>query len=147
VTVPQHFTNVELNNGISTGELDLKSSWAYGIKVGHYFDAIRWLGVETELFNTTPHSKQQTRECSLLGAVPVRCEFVGQHNRVLTWALNWVARYPGERIQPYAGSGLGIFCARLGPEREGSYSSVQPGLNTQVGVRVFLTKQIALFTE
>lgn len=63
-----------------------------------------------------------------------------------TWAANLVYRYPGEVFQPYAGVGAGVFFAR-GSNVGGSDSSISPGLNVQAGLRVMVTKQVALFGE
>jgi opacity protein-like surface antigen len=59
--------------------------------------------------------------------------------------LNVVYRYPGERLQPYAGVGLGLFWFTTPSSTAGS--AVRPGLNVLAGMRVFVTKQIAVFGE
>ena len=33
--------------------LDYDASVMYGAKLGHYFDSMKWLGVETEVFSTS----------------------------------------------------------------------------------------------
>ena len=114
-------------------DLGLKNSLMYGAKLGHYFDNLKYFGVETEAYTLTPHIKQQ-------GATP------GAHLRVTTWATNLVYRYPGEVFQPYAGVGVGAFFAR-GSDTSSSDTSISPGLNVQAGLRVLVTKQVALFGE
>ncbi len=64
-----------------------------------------------------------------------------------TWALNLIARYPGERFQPYAGVGFGIFWARISGQDIGTSSDVSPGLNALGGMRFSLTERLALFGE
>ena len=50
-------SNVEHSrSGVTFDENDqsLKSSVMYGAKLGYYFESLKWLGVETEIFKTTP---------------------------------------------------------------------------------------------
>ena len=138
-------TNGTLNDPANeVSDLGLKSSMMYGAKLGHYFDNLKYFGVETEVYNLTPHIKQQA---VAINGVPVGT-VQGSHLRVTTWATNLVYRYPGEVFQPYAGAGVGVFFAGLdlgGPD--GSDSSISPGLNVQAGLRVLVTKEVALFGE
>ncbi len=48
---------VDSNAGTGISDLDLQTSFMYGAKLGYYFESIKWLGVETEVFNSTPHVK------------------------------------------------------------------------------------------
>jgi opacity protein-like surface antigen len=64
---------------------------------------------------------------------------------VVTWAFNAIIRYPGEKFQPYAGVGLGLFFAQFNDE--GDWDKAVPGLNALAGVRYFIGNQIALFVE
>ncbi len=129
----------------------------YGAKLGHFFSRARWFGVETEIFNTTPHIKQQFTTVSVppgptvTGGVATG-DVSGDHFRVLTWApLNLVFRYPyNTRLQPYVAIGPGVFFARVestSPGFEGSQSSTTLGLNTQVGLRYFITRRVTVFGE
>lgn len=132
---------------LSLSDLDLKNSIMYGGKLGYYFDSVKSLGIETEAFTTTPHLKQQNVTVSALdGSPPVSQDLSGANFRVTTWAFNLVARYPGERFQPYAGAGPGIFFAQLKDSTD-STSSTKPGLNTQVGLRYLITPNLAVFGE
>ena len=45
--------------GTTIDNQSLASSLLVGIKLGHFFSRAPWLGIETELFQTTPHIKQQ----------------------------------------------------------------------------------------
>lgn len=125
-----------------SSDLGLKNSLMYGAKLGHYFDNLKYFGVETEAYTLTPHIKQQPVEINGIpaGTTP------GAHLRVTTWATNLVYRYPGEVFQPYAGVGMGVFFAR-GSDTSSSDTSISPGLNVQAGLRVLVTKQVALFGE
>ncbi|MEQ1844004.1 MAG: porin family protein [Nitrospira sp.] len=135
-----HGTYNDPDNAVS--DLKLKNSLMYGAKLGHYMDTLKYFGVETEAYTTTPHIKQQAVAINGAPAGTVS----GSHLRVTTWAANLVYRYPGEVFQPYAGVGAGIFFAR-GSDAGGSDSSISPGLNVQAGLRVLVTKQVALFGE
>jgi hypothetical protein len=88
VNIPRDLSNVELSGfGATLGvsDLSLQNSLMYGAKAGYYFDSLKWqnfiLGIETEVFNSTPHIKQQDATIGgISGTVP------GLTNRVLTWA-------------------------------------------------------------
>ena len=116
--------------------LDYDSSVMGGAKLGHYFDSMKWLGVETEVFHTT------------LNVDPL---FIGPTGslRVTTWApVNLVVRYQMGKLEPYAGVGLGLFFARLKNDgTDASTSSTKPGLNTQLGLRYRVTNNWAVFGE
>ncbi len=115
----------------------------YGGKLGYYLDSMKWLGVETEVFNATPHLKQQDW---IIGGVNIGT-VPGISNRVLTWApINVVVRYQAGSFEPYAGVGLGVFFSHLSATGFSS-SSTDVGLNTQVGLRYRVRKDIALFGE
>jgi opacity protein-like surface antigen len=64
-----------------------------------------------------------------------------------TWAINWIVRYPGEWIQPYAGAGLGIFWGRLADPGGTSSADTSPGLNALAGIRVKLGQHLVMFSE
>lgn len=123
-------------------DLALKSSLAYGAKLGHYLDNLKYFGVETEAYTLTPDIKQQT---VAINGVPAGT-ISGSHLRVTTWAANVIYRYPGETFQPYAGVGMGVFFASAS-NATGSDTSVSPGLNVLAGLRLMVTKQIGLFGE
>ena len=146
VTLPHDLSNVEWSAGGFTAkgnDLSLHNSLMYGGKLGYYFDSLKWLGVETEVFNTTPHVKQQNWTIGglNLGTVP------GLDFRVLTWApVNIVVRHQMGPFEPYAGVGLGVFFSRLSTEGFSS-SSTDVGLNTQLGLRYRVTTNLAVFGE
>jgi opacity protein-like surface antigen len=148
-TSPNDLSNIKGTGGgsaLSLSDLALQDSIAYGGKVGYYFPQIKWLGVETELYNTTPNVKQQPATVSGFGiSVPVGT-LPGFDLNVLTWGINAVVRYPGKTFQPYAGVGLGMMFAKakFGGQTD---SDTAPGLNALAGIRVFATDHLALFAE
>ena len=97
-TIPNDFSDRSENFGgmsVDTPDTDLHNSFLVGGKGGYYFDQIRWVGVETEVFYTQPGFGNDA--VGITGNVDV-----------VTWATNAVVRYPGERWQPYMGAGLGV---------------------------------------
>jgi opacity protein-like surface antigen len=159
---------VTFPSGTEVSDQSLKSSFLFGAKFGHFFRRYKWFGIEAEVFHTTPHIKQQpvtlTSPSSVTftpagGGPPQNLgnqfstagDFQGAHFRVFTLApLNFVFRYPGNRLQPYVAVGPGIFFGRIstavttGPD---SQSSTALGLNTQVGLRYHLTRHVSMFGE
>lgn len=147
-TAPNDLTNIQGTggfSGVSISDLALKDSVAYGGKIGYFFPGVNWLGVETELYNTTPHVKQQSATVSGFGP-PASGTLPGFNLRVLTWGINAVVRYPGKMFQPYAGVGLGVFFANASFQGQ-SDSETAPGLNALAGLRMFATDNLALFAE
>ena len=146
VNLPHSLSNVEWSaGGVTLGgnDLSLHNSLMYGAKLGYYFDSLRWLGVETEVFNATPHVKQQNLTIGPFdfGTAP------GLNLRVLTWApVNIVVRHQMGAFEPYGGVGLGVFFSRLSDGTDSS-SSTDVGLNTQLGLRYRVTTNLALFGE
>jgi opacity protein-like surface antigen len=146
VNIPYDLSNTEWSVGGATvggNDLSLQTSLVYGAKLGYFFESMKWLGIETEVFNATPHLKQQnyTIGGTNLGTVE------GVNNRILTWApINVVVRYQMGAFEPYAGVGLGVFFSRLSWDGFSS-SSTDVGLNTQLGLRYRVTNQVAVFGE
>ena len=131
-------------SGYTLNDQRLQNSGIFGVKIGMFFPgALRWLGVETEVFNTTPHVKQQDTTLSGMGQISTTPDAPGSHLRVTTVAVNLIARYPGTRFQPYVGIGFGEFFYHP----EGFSQGQAPGLNALAGMRIFLTERLALFGE
>jgi opacity protein-like surface antigen len=151
VTLPNDASSIDYSTNIFPGQtfkgndLDLQTSVVYGAKLGYYFESLKWLGVETEVYNTTPHVKQQNINVGpfSLGVQP------GSYLRVLNWSpITIVTRFQMGKVEPYAGVGLGLYFARLKDPTSGdSTSSTTPGLNTQVGLRYRITDHVAVFGE
>jgi hypothetical protein len=129
----------------------LDESILFGGKIGHYFRAVPWLGIEAEAYHTTPHIKQQMITFSGPSGSAGPFEFRGLNFRVITVApLNLMFRYHKTRFQPYVGVGPGIFFARIEDPAFTSgnkQSSMGFGVNAQAGVRYYITRQVALFGE
>ncbi len=174
-----------VTQSFDTSDISLKSSPIFGGKVGYFFteNQFPWLGVEIEAFTTKTNIKSQTlstvqnvtfipgpvtiTNCNIVTA-PQFCPQSVRTNsqvslsetslRVTAVAFSVLARYPGERIQPYIGVGAGIFYFNAssgsfrsfqGTQPTGSINDSQwaPGLNAFGGVKYFVTKQWMLFGE
>lgn len=159
VTLPsigKGLTDVDIDSsgfpsGTTMSDRALKSSILYGAKLGYFFPRAKWLGLETEVYNTTPHIKQQFTTVTVPGAGSAGGVLTGDHFRVLTWApMNVVFRYPNTRLQPYIAVGPGIFFAQVKTTQtgfEGSQSSTKIGLNAQAGLRYHITRRVTVFGE
>jgi opacity protein-like surface antigen len=150
-TIPNNATNIE-GTGSLTGanfsDVSLHNSFMYGAKLGYYFESMKWLGVETEVYNTNPNIKQQNVTVSgpggsATGTLP------GQDLRVLNWSpLTIVVRYQAGQFEPYAGVGMGVYFSRIHDAQSGeSSSNTNVGLNTQLGARYLVTKNLSVFGE
>lgn len=151
VLIPNSFSNIEgvdSNAGLTVSDLSLQNSVIYGAKLGYYFDSMKWLGVETEVFNSTPHIKQQDAAIGVPGFSGT-VNLAGTSLRVLNWApVNVVVRYQMGQFEPYAGVGMGVFFANVTEAVNGeSSSSTAVGLNTRLGLRYLVTKNMSLFGE
>jgi opacity protein-like surface antigen len=142
--------------GTTHGEFELSTSFMFGGKVGHYFNAARWIGLEAEVFHATPHIDQQvhTFQNPSLPGVSASATFQGGYFRVLTVApFNLMFRYPMTRLQPYIGVGPGIFFARikgegLAPDSpESTSDNARLGLNAKAGLEYYVTKHLTAFAE
>lgn len=137
--------------GSKVSAQSLDESILYGGKIGHYFKAVPWLGLEAEVYNTTPHIKQQMITFSGPSGPIGSINVPGLHLRVLTVApFNVMFRYHKARLQPYVGVGPGLFFARIEDPAltsNNTQSSMGFGVNAQAGVRYYITRQIALFGE
>jgi opacity protein-like surface antigen len=150
-TIPNKTTNIEGVDsaaGLNVSDFSLHNSVMYGAKLGYYFELMKWLGVETEVFNTTPNIKQQAITVSgpggsTSGTVP------GQDLRILNWSpLTVVVRYQAGQFEPYAGVGMGIYFPRIHDGQSGeSASDTSVGLNTQLGACYLVAKNFSVFGE
>lgn len=129
--------------GTKATDLDLESSIAYGAKIGHYFDAVPWLGAEAEVYSSTPDPKQQTVTLTSPGGGSLTGTTEKSDARVTVLGFNALVRYPHKTFQPYAGVGLGVFIADVG---EGQ-SDTAPGLNALAGLRYKFSDHIGAFAE
>ncbi len=149
VSFSQSFTNVHgagTNSSVNVSDLALARTGIGGLKAGFSPSYAKWMAIETEVFYASPHFKQQSVTVTGSGGSATG-DFAGSHTRVATWALNWIVRYPGEWIQPYAGAGFGVFWGRLADSGGTSSSDVSPGLNALAGIRAKLGQHFVFFTE
>ena len=141
----------QILGGGTVSDQSLQNSILYGAKVGHYFKAIPWFGIEAEVYNTTPHIKQQLVTFSGTAGTFGPAELPGLNFRVLTVApFNLMFRYHKTKLQPYVGVGPGIFFARAHDPSltsDNSQSSVGIGINALVGLRYYFTRHVSLFGE
>jgi opacity protein-like surface antigen len=162
LSLPNSFSNVAglgTDSSLKGSDLDLATSPLYGAKVGYFFPRLNWLGVEGEFFYSNPHMKQQSSTSTGTFNTPfgpvtgtTTQNVAGAHVRMMTGAINVIARYPGKRFQPYIGVGFAMNWARFSsPElrsgRAQVASDTSPGFNALAGMRFFMTKHVALFGE
>jgi opacity protein-like surface antigen len=148
-SLSQSFTNVHGvgdNASVKVNDLALERSGIGGVKLGFSPAGAKWLVMETEVFYSSPHIKQQTITATG-GSGTASTDAPGSHTRMATWAFNWILRYPGEWVQPYAGAGLGIFWGRLADPGGTSSADTSPGLNALAGLRVKMGQHFMLFSE
>lgn len=116
--------------GMTSTDLALKSGLAYGLKIGGYFPgAANWLGLEVEGFYNQPDIKAQTITRTPGGPTPID----SSRMRVAHFAVNVLARYPGETFQPYIGIGGGVNVADIAETRTtfGGDFTMAPSLNVR----------------
>ena len=152
VALPQSLSNGEVTQdglgGLSVSDQPLKSSAMVGVKLGHYFTKASWLGIETGLSYATPHVKEGSITFTGPGGSATSPILSGLSQRVVTWDMDVIFRYPGYRLQPYIGVGPSLFLASLkGPAAPPGQSSMAIGFNAEVGAQYYLTRQWTLFGE
>ncbi len=114
---------------------DLNSSPLLGLKIGFIPGKnVTWFGIEGEIFVTSPRAIPQT---NVIGTGSANFE-------VITYALNWVLRYPGERFQPYVGAGPSLV---KGESDQAGGSATGLGLNLLAGMRLALSERLFVFSE
>jgi opacity protein-like surface antigen len=149
-SLAQSFTNVHgLGDtaSVNVSDLSLARSGIGGLKLGFSPSTAKWMAIETEVFYASPHFKEQSVTVTGPDGDKATGEFSGSRTRVATLAFNWIIRYPGEWIQPYAGAGLGIFWGRLADSGGTSSSDTSPGLNALAGLRIKLGQHFVVFSE
>lgn len=142
IAFPRDVTSETITNagaGVTKGVgVDYKTSAAYGVKLGHYLNRLRWLGGEIDYTFANPHFREK-------GGV------AGEHFRVHSIAFNLLARYPGERFQPYIGAGPALMIANISAPNPdtapGTQWDTKLGFNAEMGLRYLLFRNVSLFTE
>jgi len=151
-TFPEPFGNVKgTNAGAETrfSDIPLKSALGGGGRIG-WMTPLHWLGFEVGLTYTTPHLKRQQLTVTGSGLRPPGFteQFEGAHLKMAMIPVAVMLSYPHEKIQPYIGGGVGPVWAELttsGGQKGVSRATL--GVHAMGGVRVFLTKQVAVFSE
>lgn len=152
VTLPQSLGNGTVTQdgfgGLDISDQPLKSSALVGAKLGHYFTKARWMGIETGLSYTTPHVEEGSITFSGPGGSASSPTLSGLSQRIVTWDIDVIFRYPGYRLQPYIGIGPSLFFASLnGPTAPPGQSATSIGFNVEGGLRYYITRRWALFGE
>jgi opacity protein-like surface antigen len=103
-------------------DLDSGSSFAYGVKAGHYFESIPWLGVEFNFYQRDPDVGPQnatvTGTAGLFGTTTASVEL--DVDNLTTYGFLLMFRATEEqykhfdKIQPYLGLGIAINNLNLG---------------------------------
>ncbi|MBX3302690.1 MAG: hypothetical protein KF693_10795 [Nitrospira sp.] len=156
---------------LAASDIKLKQSPLFGGKAGYFFNdqGFAWLGVEFETFTTTPTIKNQTVStvhdiafvpfdepdapstcipgvsCQVQRSIPGTVNVPESSMRLIAFAFNVVARYPGTVFQPYAGVGGGAFYFTSSGAISGH--QVVPGLNAFGGVKILVFEDWGLFVE
>jgi opacity protein-like surface antigen len=152
VTLPQSLGNGTATqdgiDGLDISDQSLKSSALVGAKLGHYFTKARWMGIETGLSYTTPHVEEGSITFSGPGGSVTSPTLSGLSQRIITWDIDVIFRYPGYRLQPYLGIGPSLYFASLnGPTAPPGQSTTSIGFNVEGGLRYYITRRWALFGE
>jgi opacity protein-like surface antigen len=152
VTFPQSLSNGTVTQdgfgGLDISDQPLKSSAMVGAKLGHYFTRARWMGIETGLSYTTPNVEQGSITFSGPGGSASSPTLSGLSQRIITWDIDVIFRYPGYRLQPYIGIGPSFYFAELkGPTAPPGQSATSIGFNVEGGLRYYVTRNWALFGE
>lgn len=136
-------------SGVTSNDLDLHRQAAFGLKVGRAFDGhLRWLGVEFDYSHSDANIAEQvvTASAPILGVTQQNGNTPGVGLSVNHMTMNAIVRYPGTQVQPYlgVGGGFGLSRLRTAPRAE---TDVYPVFNVLVGMKVFVTQHVAVFTE
>lgn len=161
VAFPQALSDVELDQiptpttpeGTKSSNLALANSGMYGAKVGYYFESLRWLGIEGEVYQLSPNVKQQTVSETPPGGATTTTLKPGANLIVNTVMMNVVARAQLGQWEPYVGVGPAGFLAQLNMKNRElgreplAISSGRVGLNVEAGLRYRFLNHLAVFGE
>ncbi|HEV8327520.1 MAG TPA: porin family protein [Nitrospiraceae bacterium] len=158
---PQSLSNIQVSRiptsttpaGTESSDLALANSGVYGAKVGYYFESLRWLGIEGEVFQLSPNVKQQIVSETPPGGATTTTLKPGANLIVNTVVLNVVARTQFGQWEPYVGVGPAGFIAQLNMKYRElgrdplAISSGRLGLNVEAGLRYRFLNHLAVFGE
>lgn len=135
----------------------LHTSPAFGGKLGYWFGAFPYVGIEVEAYRRSPDASAQTVSLTADGEAAGTEKIGKMALQVTTIGFSLMARVPLDRFQPYWGAGPAIFMTRFKDTgRDGVSIVIPPGqkdTDTRVGVQAlaglkfFVTAHIALFAE
>jgi len=150
---PQDLTNIQGigdTSGVTVSDLTPENSVVFGAKFGGYLPRknVNWLGGEIEVYHTDVEIKSQpvTISAPVVG-LTVSGPSTNFDLGITTVAVNILARYPHETVQPYIGVGGGLNIARFRSDTGFSKTAAVPTLNAVAGLKFFVTEKIAIFGE
>ena len=153
---PYALSNVTLSSATLGGgvtdarvsDLELKSSAVWGAKLGNFFEARPWLGLEADVYTLTPGVKQQVIVGGTTSGRVFADTLPGTPLRLTPVVVNIVVRAPNisEFFQPYGGIGYGLVFVTSSKGGE-SNIHISPGLNLEAGARTRLAPTWSLFGE
>ncbi len=120
----------------------------FGGKAGYFLPRFPYLGVEVRASHAKPNLEPQLSMVG--GPVPGIAVFDRASLRVVTVAVNLVARAQMKNLEPYAGVGVGVFFARLkDPMGTSRSDNGVLGFTALAGYRYFVTddRRVALGVE
>ena len=158
---PHALTNVEEDripqpttpSGTKATNLSMSRSIMVGGKVGYFFESIKWLGIEGELYRYSPNFKQQNVTETEPNGTTTTTNRPGWNHLVSTLALNVVTRLQMGQWEPYAGVGIAAIWQQWNMRhRENNFfplsiSSGRAGFNAEAGLRYRFQNHFALFSE
>lgn len=167
------YTGLPPNGGntLTIPELDLDASTAWGVRVGHYFSFLPWLGVEFQWYRRQPDA--DTSAVTLTGTLPTPAgpfNFTGAANasaivdNMDTFGFMFNVRAPQDMVQnwggiePYVGVGLAVNSidieefrltntAGTVTTRSAEGGDVDSGFLGQVGANYSINKRLKAFGE
>jgi len=142
-TIPNGLTSPS-GTGQQGGSLNTftqQTTLSYGGKVGYFFDRYKWLGLDMDVSNSTPNIN--AKQASVTGGTGLGANN-GQNLRMTTWSTNLIARYPGERLRPFVGGGLGVFFANADGVASSNWN---PGAVGFAGLNILLIEHISMSLE
>ena len=140
-------TEAKAATGRAENSVGFKDSFVLGGRVGAWGTdvGLGWFGMAIDVSYW-----QSEAEDSILGAKP--------EIKVLPVTVLLMFRYPGEKVQPYAGVGGGLFLSQLendadfsqiGISSTGNFKDTQAdlGFDARAGLAVRVSKKISIFAE
>lgn len=144
----------------STGGMNVGNTFAFGGRVGYWFDSLPWLGFAVDAFQFSPTIPSQSVLGSFAGLGGVSGQAQSLNLTIQAVSFELKARlpllkggaYPQGRLQPYVLAGPAIFFAELADTsnfvvNNQSNSDTEVGVKAGAGVAFQIIPQIAVFGE